>query len=61
MIGGSGGNVIRSLGSPPEKPDEELAPHVLVLRKLRRALSVGDRRPIPVLKGQRAFDGEEVE
>lgn len=61
MIGGTGGNVLRSLGPVAEKPDKELAPQALLLRKLRRALSGGDRPPIAVLKGQRAFDGEEVE
>jgi hypothetical protein len=61
VIGGTGGNVIRSLGSPTETPDEELTPQALLIRKLRRALSGGDRRPIAVLKGQRAFDGREVE
>jgi hypothetical protein len=61
MIGGRGGTVLHSLGPPAETPDEELPPEVLELRKLRRALSVGDRRPTTVLKGQREFDGKEVE
>jgi hypothetical protein len=60
MIGGTGGNVIRSLGPPAETPDDELTPEALLLRKLRRALSGGDRRPIAPLKGQRTIHGEEV-
>lgn len=57
MIGGQGGNVLRSLGPPPETPDEEMTPQALQLRKLRRALSAGERRPVPVLKGQQLIGG----
>lgn len=60
VIGGRGGNVIRSLGPPPETPDEDLPPEVLELRKLRRALSAGERRSIPPLKGQQLLGGGEV-
>jgi hypothetical protein len=60
VIGGRGGTVVRSLGPPAEKPDKDLTPQALQLRKLRRALTVGDRRPVPVLQGQRAFGGGEV-
>jgi len=52
MIGGLGGNVIPSLGPGPEKDDKELSPAALQLRKFRRAMGVGGRRPIAVLKGQ---------
>jgi hypothetical protein len=63
MIGGRGGkeDILRILGPPAVKPDEELSPEALLLRKLRRALPVDDRRrPATVLRGQRAFDGQEV-
>jgi hypothetical protein len=61
MIGGRGGTVLRSLGPPEETPDEHLPPDVLLLRRLRRALTISERRPIAPLKGQRTIDGEEVE
>jgi len=61
MIGGSGGNVLRVLGPPTEKPDAELSHEALRLRKLRRAIGASDRRQVAVLKGQRDFDGGEVE
>jgi hypothetical protein len=52
VIGGNGGNVLRALGPPPEKPDEELSPEALQLRKFARALRGGERRPARVLEGQ---------
>ena len=63
VIGGRGGNedILRILGPPAVKADNELSSEALLLRKLRRALPVDDRRrPTTVLKGQRAFDGAEV-
>jgi hypothetical protein len=53
MIGGNGGNVLRELGPPPRKPDEELSPEALQLRKFARALRGGEPdRPARVLDGQ---------
>jgi hypothetical protein len=57
VIGGQGGNVLRSLGPMPETPDKDLTPRALQLRKLRRALSNGERRPVPVLDGQSSLQG----
>ena len=68
MIGGRGGNdrILKILGPPPEKPDEELCEEALLLRKLRRSIPVDffeqrRRQIVPVLKGQCSIDGEEVE
>jgi hypothetical protein len=61
VIGGRGGYVLHSLGPPAKTLDEELTPQALQLRKIRRALSSGERRPVPVLKGQQLIGGlEEV-
>jgi hypothetical protein len=56
VIGGSGGNVLRSLGPPSETPDEKLSTEALQLRKLRRALNGGERRPAPALAGQTSLE-----
>jgi hypothetical protein len=61
VIGGRGGNVLNELGPVVEKPDEELSPEALQLRRFRRAMRGESRRPFAVLKGQLGIDSGEVE
>lgn len=56
MIDGAGGQFYKHLGQMPDKPESELSPQARELRRLRKALSKGERRPVRVLEGQASLD-----
>jgi hypothetical protein len=56
VIGGQGGTFCKHLGQMPETPSAKLSPQARRLRRLRKSLSNGERRPVHVLEGQVSFD-----